>query len=57
MDRNEGIETLIVLRAIDVDPQGLTVTRDRVTVGTGGKRVHHNFAFRRGDIAQFPFDI
>ena len=52
--RDQGVHALVILRPVDVQPQGAPVARKRVTVGAGGEIVHHHFALRFGYVAQPP---
>ncbi len=49
---NEGVQALVVLRAVEVDAERLAVARKGMAVGAGGEILHHRAALGLADVAQ-----
>ena len=55
-DGGDGIQALVVLRAVEVDSHGFAVGGEGMAVGAGVHAFEHHLAARFGDIAQPPGD-
>src|SRR5215469_11969990 len=56
LDRNQRVQTLVILRSVDVDSHRLSITRERVAVGAGVDVLHHGAALRLAEVPQLPLD-
>ena len=56
LDREDGVQALVVPGAVDVHSHGLAVPRHRVAVRAGVEARHHHAALRLGHVAQPPGD-
>jgi hypothetical protein len=55
-DGNEGVEALVVFRAIDVEAKSFAVARKGMAVGASVEAGHHRATLWFRNVAQTPFD-
>jgi hypothetical protein len=55
-ERHQSVNPLVVLRAVDVQPQRFSIGRKGMAVGAGGEVFHHDLALGLSNTAQPPLD-